>query len=247
MPAHHPPVPGDQRVRRDHERRPSPPGEDPAQHGQPRSVLRLESRPRLLTTKDVEFVAQHKDLDLVRLALPEAEHHQLDDAAEREVDERPQHEDLQDVTIEREAATLSTPTSPADRPVSGPIHLWHPTRHLVDLRRRAGRRRTEPSPPDLVAEHTVIGDAEHDVMLAISTRSALARVAALPPAQAEVILLRIVADLPLDDVASIVGRRKGAVRALQHRALRRLAREMPDGAAEGFVGRQARLNPLPPQ
>ena len=119
-------------------------------------------------------------------------------------------------------------------------------RHLVDLRRRAGRRRTEPSPPDLVAEHTVMGDAEHDVMLAISTRSALARVAALPPAQAEVILLRIVADLPVDEVAGIVGRRKGAVRALQHRALRRLAREMPDGAAEGFVGRQARLNPPAP-
>ena len=102
-------------------------------------------------------------------------------------------------------------------------------RRVADLRRRAGRRRTEPSPPSVIAEHNVVGDVEHDVMLAIGTRSALARIAALPEAQAEVVLLRVVADLSVDDVAQIVGRRPGAVRALQHRALQRLAREMPDG------------------
>jgi RNA polymerase sigma factor (sigma-70 family) len=102
-------------------------------------------------------------------------------------------------------------------------------RRLADLRRRAGRHRTEPSAPEVIAEHAIVGDAEHDVMLAIGTRSALARIAALPSAQAEVILLRIVADLPVDDVAGIVGRRPGAVRALQHRALQRLARELTDG------------------
>lgn len=102
-------------------------------------------------------------------------------------------------------------------------------RRLADLRRRTGRRRTEPRAPEFMAEHAIVGDAEHDVMLAIGTRSALARIAALPPAQAEVILLRVVADLPVDDVARIVGRRPGAVRALQHRALQRLARGVPDG------------------
>jgi len=102
-------------------------------------------------------------------------------------------------------------------------------RRLADLRRRAGRRRTEPGSPEVIAGHSIAGDAEHDVMLAIGTRSALARIAALPEAQAEVILLRVVADLAVDDVARIVGRRPGAVRALQHRALQRLAREVPAG------------------
>ena len=37
-------------------------------------------------------------------------------------------------------------------------------------------------------------------------------------------LLRVVADLSVDEVAAIVGKRPAAVRALQHRALLRLAR-----------------------
>jgi len=37
-------------------------------------------------------------------------------------------------------------------------------------------------------------------------------------------LLRVLGDLPVADVARIVGKRPGAVRALQYRALRNLAR-----------------------
>jgi RNA polymerase sigma-70 factor (ECF subfamily) len=102
-------------------------------------------------------------------------------------------------------------------------------RRVADLRRRASRRRTEPQPPEIMAEHLTTGDVEREVMRAIGTRSALARIAALPPAQAEVVLLRVVGDLCVDDVAAIVGRRPGAVRALQHRALQRLAREVTGG------------------
>jgi RNA polymerase sigma-70 factor (ECF subfamily) len=102
-------------------------------------------------------------------------------------------------------------------------------RRLADLHRRAGRRRTEPVPPETVAQQAIAGDGEADGMRAVGTRSALSRIAALPPAQAEVVLLRIVADLSVEDVAAIVGRKPGAVRALQHRALQRLAREVSDG------------------
>jgi len=68
-------------------------------------------------------------------------------------------------------------------------------RRLADLCRQAGRRRTEPIEPAVIAEHAPVGDAERNVMLAIGTRSALVRIAALPAAPAEVILLRVVADL----------------------------------------------------
>jgi RNA polymerase sigma-70 factor (ECF subfamily) len=46
----------------------------------------------------------------------------------------------------------------------------------------------------------------------------------LPPDQAEVMLLRVVADLSVDQVAEMMGRSPGAVRAIQHRAVERLRR-----------------------
>ena len=97
-------------------------------------------------------------------------------------------------------------------------------RQVGQLRRRTGRRRTDPFPIDEVDERLPPGDAESDAMASISTQQALDLIATLPPAQAEVLLLRVVADLAVDDVATIVGKRPTAVRALQHRAIVGLAR-----------------------
>jgi len=97
-------------------------------------------------------------------------------------------------------------------------------RQVGQLRRRLGRRRTDPFPVDEVDERVPPGDAETDAMAAITTQEALELIATLPPAQAEVLLLRVVADLAVDDVATIVGKRPTAVRALQHRAIVGLAR-----------------------
>jgi RNA polymerase sigma-70 factor (ECF subfamily) len=58
--------------------------------------------------------------------------------------------------------------------------------------------------------------------------------ATLPPDQAEVILLRVGAGLDGPRVAELVGKRPGAVRVLQHRGLRRLAR-VAQGTAERGV------------
>ena len=97
-------------------------------------------------------------------------------------------------------------------------------RQVGQLRRRMGRRRTDPMPIDEVGERVPPGDAESDAMAVISTQQALDMIATLPPAQGEVLLLRVVADLSVDDVAKIVGKRPTAVRALQHRAIVGLAR-----------------------
>ena len=56
-------------------------------------------------------------------------------------------------------------------------------------------------------------------------------VAVLPPEQADVVLLRVVEGLDVDEVAKAIGRPAAAVRSLQHRALRRLAREVEPGVA----------------
>jgi RNA polymerase sigma-70 factor (ECF subfamily) len=50
-------------------------------------------------------------------------------------------------------------------------------------------------------------------------------VSCLPPDQAEIVLLRVIAGLTADEVGLVVGKRPGTVRVLQHRALRRLAKE----------------------
>jgi RNA polymerase sigma-70 factor (ECF subfamily) len=56
--------------------------------------------------------------------------------------------------------------------------------------------------------------------------AALAFIAGLPRAQAEVVLLRVVGGLDAAEVGAIVGKTPGAVRVLQHRGLSRLAEQL---------------------
>jgi RNA polymerase sigma factor (sigma-70 family) len=79
---------------------------------------------------------------------------------------------------------------------------------------------TEPVSPDDPAGETVAAMASDEAVGRI--------VALLPPDQAEIVLLRVVGGLPVDEVAQITGRRPGTVRVLQHRALRRLAQQLED-------------------
>ena len=56
----------------------------------------------------------------------------------------------------------------------------------------------------------------------LDTDAALALVARLSPLQAEVVMLRVVGGLPVEEVARVVGRSPGAVRVAHHRGLVRL-------------------------
>lgn len=58
---------------------------------------------------------------------------------------------------------------------------------------------------------------------AVGLERALALVRQLPDDQAEAVLLRVVADLSVSDVATIMGRREGHVRVLVHRGLEKLS------------------------
>ncbi len=69
---------------------------------------------------------------------------------------------------------------------------------------------------------------------ALSAQQASAAiVACLPPDQADVVLLRLVAGLDVDQVARILGKQQGTVRVLQHRALRRLGEIFSQEALTG--------------
>ena len=66
-------------------------------------------------------------------------------------------------------------------------------------------------------------DAADQALEMLSTQTTLAIIKSLPPDQAEIIMLRVVAGLDTGDVARIVGKTPGAVRVAAHRGLRRLA------------------------
>ncbi|MGZ4713445.1 MAG: RNA polymerase sigma factor [Acidimicrobiia bacterium] len=100
-------------------------------------------------------------------------------------------------------------------------------RRLADHRRSAARRRTEPVPPgDLDAADGTL-DPEAIVLDGLDGEAAAAFVVrSLPPDQADVVLLRVLAGLDVEHVASLLGKRPGTIRVLQHRALKRLERRL---------------------
>ena len=93
---------------------------------------------------------------------------------------------------------------------------------LIDHRRMMGRRGDVIGLDALFARPSG-DDPEGEAMSAIAGEAALRLIGSLPPDQADAVLLRVVADLGTNEVASIMGKRAGTVRVLQHRALRRLA------------------------
>lgn len=96
-------------------------------------------------------------------------------------------------------------------------------RRVIDEGRRRSRRPATRLSDVPLASLPTTADAADIAIEHLSTRSALAMLTALPPLQAEIILLRVVAGLDTEAVAKIVGRSPGAVRVAAHRGLRQLA------------------------
>lgn len=99
-------------------------------------------------------------------------------------------------------------------------------RRLADFRRTAARRATAPVPAEELDRPDRHGP-EAIVLEDLSAAAAAAFVVAtLPHDQAEVVLLRVLGGLSVEQVAEMLGKRAGTVRVLQHRALRRLHAEL---------------------
>jgi RNA polymerase sigma-70 factor (ECF subfamily) len=116
---------------------------------------------------------------------------------------------------------------------------------LVDASRRAKARPQVAS--DLASisaldgldtidlRHAGIGDEiDAGIERDESTRAALSLIACLPPGQAEVVALRVIAGLDNDDVARITGKRSGAVRVAYSRGIAGLAGmiDLPSGVTD---------------
>jgi RNA polymerase sigma factor (sigma-70 family) len=95
---------------------------------------------------------------------------------------------------------------------------------LVQHWRDVRRRPASPYDPATIPDRPSDRDVEGDVVASMTAQQATrALVDLLSPDQSEVVLLRILADLDVDQVASVLGKRPGAVRVLQHKALKKLA------------------------
>lgn len=99
-------------------------------------------------------------------------------------------------------------------------------RRLVDDRRQVGRR---PVPSGLHAESMnglAGGDAEDDAMGSMALGRMCDVLACLTPDQRRVLLLRLVADLTVDQVAEATGKSAAAVKSLQRKGLEGIRRRL---------------------
>jgi len=102
-------------------------------------------------------------------------------------------------------------------------------------RHRSRRVPAVPVPAQDLAAQPAADDTAASAIEAVGTDEALRLIAALPPDQAEAVLLRAVVGLDAKTAARVTGKRPGAIRSAAHRGLRTLARRL-DQAAEPGAG-----------
>jgi RNA polymerase sigma-70 factor (ECF subfamily) len=94
------------------------------------------------------------------------------------------------------------------------------------------QRRRPATPTAHVELHAAVDSryaVESDVLAAVDSDEAVKAITDMLSAeQAEILLLRVVAGLSVEEVATIVGKSAGAVRVHQHRALKRLAEALEE-------------------
>lgn len=95
---------------------------------------------------------------------------------------------------------------------------------MLDARRRQGRRPDEPHPDP--AAHEPAGDVTEDAFAQLDLERVTVVLSELPPDQRDVVLLRIIGDLSIEETARVIGKRRGAVKQLQRRGLAAIKRRL---------------------
>src|SRR3712207_4973950 len=108
-------------------------------------------------------------------------------------------------------------------------------RRVGDEWRRRSRRPQLADDADDALPDAPGGNVEDDVLVRLGTEAVHRMCAELPADQRSVLLLRVLADLTVEQVADVMGRSAGSVKALQRRGLRTL-RTTLDTASPGGVG-----------
>lgn len=90
---------------------------------------------------------------------------------------------------------------------------------LIDEGRRRRRRPVEPATEELLIAAGPRGNVEQEALEGLEAQDVLRLIAGLSPDQQDVLVLRLVGDLTVEEVAAAIGKRPGAVKALQRRGL----------------------------
>jgi RNA polymerase sigma-70 factor (ECF subfamily) len=97
---------------------------------------------------------------------------------------------------------------------------------FLDERRRTKRRPVDPAPDEVITERLPHVDTESDALARLSQDHVTRLLDRLAPGQRDVLLLRIIGGLTIDEIAAAIGKRPGAVKALQRRGLAALRRDL---------------------
>lgn len=98
----------------------------------------------------------------------------------------------------------------------------------VDLARRQTRR--PEGPLEEALSRPARAGTEQEALARVEAGLLWRAVAALPPKQREVLALRLASGLSSSEIGAILGKRVGAIKALQHRAIANLTKVLAGGA-----------------
>jgi RNA polymerase sigma-70 factor (ECF subfamily) len=102
-------------------------------------------------------------------------------------------------------------------------------RNIVRDHVKSSRFRLEVTTADMRDADRGTDGPEDAVVQALTNEALMACVKQLGPEQQECIALRFLHGLSVSETAAIMGKKDGAIKALQHRAVRRLAALLPEG------------------
>lgn len=111
------------------------------------------------------------------------------------------------------------------------IGAWFVTiaRNLIFDHVKSSRYRLESTTADMIELSPSTNGPEQQVLENATTTELMAAIGKLNPDQQECIRMRFLQGLSVAETAARMDRAEGAVKALQHRAVRRLAQLMPEG------------------
>ncbi|MBB5937959.1 RNA polymerase sigma-70 factor (TIGR02952 family) [Streptomyces zagrosensis] len=103
-------------------------------------------------------------------------------------------------------------------------------RNLVADHFKSSRFRLEVTTGEMLDANEVARSPEDSVLESLSNAALLQAVRRLNPQQQECVTLRFLQGLSVAETARVMGKNEGAIKTLQYRAVRTLARLLPDDA-----------------
>jgi RNA polymerase sigma factor (sigma-70 family) len=97
---------------------------------------------------------------------------------------------------------------------------------LIDEARYRFHRPVAPAPDDLLHHRAPVGNVEQEALESVATERVRDIISELTRDQQEVLLLRIIGQLTVEEVGAVMGRRPGSIKALQRRGLARIRQQL---------------------